>query len=179
VPPSAVKTIKDLIFWQYAKIISESAGEGKDNYRFIMNRFTKLRSGDITWSSSIREYVKEHEVSGSCVYCGSKANLTLEHILPTARGGPDISDNAIWICQGCNSSKGAKRLYEWYGLDMRDDLPRVAEGKYLKLLYSLHANAGTLEGTPESLCPECDLGAKCPVPGKLTVYCLEGIYTKV
>jgi len=24
-PPKAVKTIKDLIFWQYSKIISESA----------------------------------------------------------------------------------------------------------------------------------------------------------
>ncbi len=25
-PPSAVRSIRDLIFWQYAKIISESAG---------------------------------------------------------------------------------------------------------------------------------------------------------
>jgi len=25
-PPRAVKTIRDLIFWQYAKIIAESAG---------------------------------------------------------------------------------------------------------------------------------------------------------
>jgi hypothetical protein len=27
-PPSAVKSVRDLIFWQYAKIISESAGAG-------------------------------------------------------------------------------------------------------------------------------------------------------
>lgn len=54
-PPSAVKTLRDLIFWQYAKIISQSADFGKTNYRFIMSRFKKLQSGEITWSSSIRE----------------------------------------------------------------------------------------------------------------------------
>lgn len=43
-PPSAVKTLRQLIFWQYAKIIAESAGFGK-NYRFIMNRFKKTRLG--------------------------------------------------------------------------------------------------------------------------------------
>jgi hypothetical protein len=56
-PPSAVKTIRDLIYWQYAKIISESAGHGKKNYGFIMSQFKKLQSGDIEWSGSIREYI--------------------------------------------------------------------------------------------------------------------------
>jgi hypothetical protein len=34
-PPRAVRSLRDLIFWQYAKIISESAGFGKANYAFI------------------------------------------------------------------------------------------------------------------------------------------------
>jgi 5-methylcytosine-specific restriction endonuclease McrA len=177
-PPAAVKTIRDLIYWQYAKIISSSAGEGKENYGFIMNRFKALKSGEIEWCPAIREYVKERGMD-SCVYCGSKEQLTLEHILPRARGGPDIADNAVWVCKGCNSRKGRKRLYEWYGLENRDDIPRLAEGKYLKLLYSLHEEGGTLESTPRSLCPKCDLSRRCPAPGKLSVYCLEGIYTKV
>ena len=46
-PPKAVKSIKDLIFWQYAKIISQSAGFGKNNYRFMMSRFYKLKKGEI------------------------------------------------------------------------------------------------------------------------------------
>ena len=44
-PPHVVKTIQDLIFWQYAKIISESAGIGKNQYGFVMDRFKKLSSG--------------------------------------------------------------------------------------------------------------------------------------
>jgi len=42
-PPSAVRTLRDLIFWQYAKIISESAGFGKRSFGFVMNRFKKLQ----------------------------------------------------------------------------------------------------------------------------------------
>ena len=177
-PPAAVRTIRDLIYWQYAKIISNSAGEGKENYAFIMNRFKALKEGEIEWSSAIREYVKEREVD-SCIYCGSMEQLTTDHILPRARGGPDMADNAVRVCKGCNSSKGSRRLYEWYGLEERNDLPRVAEGKYLKLLYSLHGEGGTLDSTPKSLCPRCDLGKRCPVPGKLSVYCLEGTFTKI
>ncbi len=178
-PPRAVKSIQDLIYWQYAKIISESAGIGKDEYGFIMNRFKKLVSGEISWSTSIREYIKEREQHDTCIYCGKKGKLTLEHILPRSRGGPDTTDNAVFVCKTCNCSKGDKRLYEWFGLENRDDVPRIAEGKYLKLVYTIHENNGTLGITDISeLCPRCDLEPKCPIKQKLTVFCLEGICTK-
>lgn len=93
-----MKTIGDLIFWQYAKIISQSAGYGKKEFGFVMNRFKKLSSGEINWSTSIREYVKEKEKKDECIYCGKKTDLTLEHILPRSRGGPDLPDNAVWAC---------------------------------------------------------------------------------
>lgn len=178
-PPKAVKTIRDLIFWQYAKIISESAGIGKRQFGFVMDRYKKLSSGQINWSTSIREYVKEKEQKDACIYCGAKETLTLEHVMPRCRGGPDIADNAIWVCQRCNSSKGEKRLYEWFGLGRRNEIPRIAEGKYLKLLYAFHEEFGTLEVSDvASLCPRCDLSAKCPEKQKLTVYCLEGVFRK-
>jgi hypothetical protein len=78
-----------------------------------------------------------------------------------------------------NSSKGDNRLYEWFGLDNRYRIPRIAEGKYLKLLYSLHERNGTLKLSDVSaLCPRCDLESKCPEKQKLTVYCLERVFTK-
>ncbi|MCL4435316.1 MAG: HNH endonuclease [Thaumarchaeota archaeon] len=177
-PPAAVKTIRDLIFWQYSKIIAESAGLGKSNYGFIMDRFKKLQRGDISWSTSIREYVKEREERDRCIYCGAEGKLTLEHILPLSRNGPDDPDNAVMVCGKCNSNKGCKRLFEWFGLENRDGLPRIAEGKYLKLLYELHEHRGTISMKPQELCPKCDLGAKCPEKGALTVYCLEGVFLK-
>lgn len=186
-PPSTVKTIEDLIFWQYSKIISKSAGMGKKNYGFIMDRFKKLQSGEIEWSTSIREYVKEKEKENECIYCGTKSsNLTLEHLLPTSRGGPDISDNAVMVCQSCNSQKGSKRPYEWfydeYDFDKaKYDMPRIVEGKYLKLLHELHEENGTLDLHVDELaelCNECDLDPKCPESETLSPLCLEGIFQK-
>lgn len=184
-PPSAVKTIKDEIFWQYAKLISKSAGFGINGRAFQMSTFIKLRDGKIKWSSTIREWVKEHEKPNECIYCGSKADLTTEHILPRCCGGPDIPDNAIRICKKCNSSKSGKRLYEWIGLSKKDEIPRIAEGKYLKLLYELHEKNGTLDISKDKLttklCPKCDEEDLCKeeeTEGELTVFCLEGTFVK-
>ena len=177
-PPAAVKTIRDQIFWQYAKIISESAGEGKNNYGFIMDRFKKTPVGCnavVIIHQGIREGARKPE---------RLRLLWLKWEPHTGAHAPEISrwtrfsDNAVWVCAECNSRKGSKRLYEWFGLENRNVLPRIAEGKYLKLLYSLHESRGTLGATSRELCSACDMGAKCPVKEKLSVYCLEGNFLK-
>jgi len=176
-PPTAVRTIRDLIFWQYGKIISESAGVGKKQYRFVMDRFKMLQSRQIEWSGAIREYIKERELPNQCLYCGSTQSLSYDHLIPRNRGGPDIPENVVPACRSCNSSKGDKGVYEWFGLDRRYELPRVAEGKYLKLLYDLHTQQGTLDAGRsdiDRLCQRCEVRYLCPKTD-LTVYCLESI----
>ena len=180
-PPSAVKTVRDLIYWQYAKIISDSAGIGKRQFPFVMDRFKKLTSGEIEWSGAIREYLRERETPSQCIYCASTEHLSLDHLMPCSRGGPDCADNAVMACRACNSSKGDKGLYEWYMLDRRYELPRVAEGKYLKLLYDLHDAQGTLDtarSNLDTLCQRCEQGHLCDETA-LTVYCLESVLARV
>lgn len=179
-PPSAVKTVRDLIFWQYAKLISDSAGYGKTQYPFIMSKFKELQAGKIVWSTSIREYVHELEHTNECIYCGSKENLSIDHLIPRVRGGPDIPDNAVQACRHCNSSKSDRGVYEWFKIDRKDELPRVVEGKYLKLLYKVHEERGTIDTSRkelERLCTKCEVGYLCE-ESKLTVYCLESVLTK-
>jgi len=176
-PPSAVRTVRDLIYWQYAKIISESAGAGKKRYGFVMNRFKKLQGGEIEWSGTIREYVHEREMPNRCIYCGSMESLSYDHLIPRSRGGPDIPDNVVIACRTCNSSKGERGVYEWFKLDRRYEVPRIVEGKYLKLLYQVHSENGTLDAGREDLerlCNNCELHYLCDKP-VLTVYCLESI----
>ncbi len=144
-PPPAIKTIGDLIYYQYAKIMAQSAGMGK-NYRFIMDRVERLRSGQIKMSDALREIKKQFkEAERKCEFCGGTKELSFDHIIPHSRGGPDSAENLVLACRGCNSSKGDKGLYEWYGLDRKDGLPRIVAGKYLKLLYELHESKGTLD----------------------------------
>jgi hypothetical protein len=180
-PPSAVKTVRDLIYWQYSKLISEAAGYGKKNYRFIMSRFKGLQSGDINWSGSIREYIIEREKENECIYCGKKGSLSIDHLIPRNRGGPDIGDNAVMACKSCNSSKSDKGVYEWFSVQKKDELPRIVEGKYLKLLYDLHKRNGTLNkgaDTIQELCDICEVGYLCDET-KFTVYCLESVLSKI
>ena len=147
----------------------------------IMNTYKKLCDGSISWSSSVREWVREREQGNVCIYCGGTAQLTTDHILPKVCGGDDIPDNVVGVCKSCNSSKGCKGLYEWRGLDAKDNHHRIAEGKYLKYLYSLHEKRGTLNEKNTTLCPVCYFREKCikeDVEYKLTVYCIEGCFLK-
>ncbi len=145
VPPSAIKTIRDLIYYQYAKIMAQSARMAK-NYAFIMDRVENLRSGRIRMSDALREIKKQFkEAEHRCEFCGATDNLSFDHIIPHSRGGPDNAENLVLACKSCNSSKGDRGLYEWYGLTRKDELPRIVAGKYLKLLYDLHEQKGTLE----------------------------------
>lgn len=181
-PPKAIKTVRQIIFYQYAKIITEASGFGKANYPMIMSKWKQLNEGTIHWSTSVREWLKEKENSEICIYCGQSKSLTVEHILPRSCGGEDIPDNVVMVCKSCNSSKGSKRLYEWKGLDAKDLHHRIAEGKYLKYLFMLHEKQGTLDvDNVKDLCPACNMQKQCEIDNtveKLSVYCIEGCFKK-
>jgi 5-methylcytosine-specific restriction endonuclease McrA len=185
-PPSAVRTLQDLLYWQYAKIISGSSGAGKRQYAFVMDRFTKLRAGQISWDA-IREYVKEREDPSHCLFCNSTGQLTLDHLVPRSLGGPHDEKNAVWVCASCNSSKGGRGLYEYWtdkaGLrGAKYSVPRIAEGKYLKLLHEVLTPGGYLTWTQkdliERLCPSCRLHPLCVSQGserKMSPLCLDAV----
>ena len=41
-----------------------------------------------------------------CQYCGSKSNLTIDHVVPRSRGGGDTWENLVTACDSCNLKKG-------------------------------------------------------------------------
>jgi len=150
--PKYVDTVRRLIYWQYAQLIANAAGFG-GNYGFAVSRYKKLESGEMSWSSSIRDYEKELEKGRACVYCGANEKLSTDHIIPKSRAGVDprikalldSSDNCVSACRKCNSSKGNRDIFEWYGPERLDDIPKLALSKFLKLAYCIHEMQGTLE----------------------------------
>ena len=46
----------------------------------------------------------------SCQYCGSKNELTFDHLLPRSKGGKTDWDNVVTACSGCNVKKGGRLL---------------------------------------------------------------------
>jgi hypothetical protein len=43
-----------------------------------------------------------------CTYCGSKRNLTIDHIIPKSKGGGNTWMNLVTSCSSCNRLKGDK-----------------------------------------------------------------------
>ncbi|MBU1182674.1 MAG: HNH endonuclease [Proteobacteria bacterium] len=179
-PPPYVKTIREEIIYEYAKLISRSA-YGSLQRGFITDRFKKLRDGYITISTTLREWEREQELPKECVFCGATSDLTTDHLIPINRGGDDSPDNVVLACKSCNSSRGDKGVFEWLGLEKKDRLHRLVAGKYLKELLAIHEKAGTLYLSKSDLGQLC---ANCPLPelckqwgkeGELTCFCLESV----
>ena len=42
----------------------------------------------------------------TCAYCGATQNLTIDHIIPSSRGGKTTFENCVTACQPCNNKKG-------------------------------------------------------------------------
>jgi len=179
-PPPYVKTIREEILYEYAKLISRSA-YGTLQRGFITERFKKLRDGEISISGTIREWEREQELPKQCAYCGSIKDLTTDHLIPRSRGGDDSADNVVLACQPCNTSRGERGIFEWLGLREKDKLHRLVAGKYLKQLLTLHEQAGTLEIMKNQitiLCEKCSLPKVCErwkTVRELTCFCLESI----
>jgi len=45
-----------------------------------------------------------------CQYCGSRGDLTFDHVVPRARGGITSWENVVAACSRCNLRKGSKSL---------------------------------------------------------------------
>ncbi len=60
-----------------------------------------------------------------CVYCGSKKDITIDHVVALNRGGANDITNAIPACKSCNASKCDKPLLIW----MRSKIERISNGQ--------------------------------------------------
>ncbi len=57
---------------------------------------------------------------GICHYCGcrcARGELTMDHVVPLARGGRSSKANLVACCKACNSAKKSRLLSEWEGYD--------------------------------------------------------------
>ena len=165
-PDKEVKTIQDLIFYQYAKIIAKSAMKTSDNktakknhYGFIKKTFRELRDGKKSWSDILREDLQFADSDKACVYCGATENLTKEHIIPKSLRINDRCatcdkiqgiHNIVYACKHCNSAKHDIGLYTFFNklngtVHNSDLVPPLLEKKYLKLMWCCHKCAGTLD----------------------------------
>jgi hypothetical protein len=128
-------TVRDLLYWEYAKMIAGSAMGDRAAYGFVTVTYKKLRAGKLTPSAILTENKRLVAEGESCAYCGASGRLEWEHVIPLTAGGPDTIDNIVRACRTLLDQPGK-------------EVPRIVLGKLLKLLFEAHEKRGLLD-SPE------------------------------
>lgn len=82
----------------YAKlVIAPSAGES-GNYRFVMDRYKRLKNGEIRMSEHDREIQKLPQQPGVCVFCGRRFKTAPTEVVSRRLGGPVGIHNLLHAC---------------------------------------------------------------------------------
>ena len=165
-PDREVKTIRDLLFYQYAKLVARSAFKlpdgvavKREHYGFVKTVFRDLRDGRRQWSDILREDWQLMQTGWVCLYCGAGGDLAREHTVPSSLRVNDrcaacdtiqgIHNQAL-ACRPCNSSKGTKGLYTFFrqkfpaDRKFYDRIPSLLEKKYLKTVHECLSCVGCM-----------------------------------
>jgi 5-methylcytosine-specific restriction protein A len=62
------------------------------------------------------QWWKRRLAKGRCHYCGRQiapADLTMDHVVPLARGGKSTKGNVVPACKACNTKKKQLLPMEW------------------------------------------------------------------
>jgi hypothetical protein len=95
----------------------------------------KMRLG----AADLRRSVLERDC-WACVYCGSKDDLGIDHIIPFEAGGASLPFNLVTACGACNLSKGMS--------DPRVFIALLADGRE-QIIAAIIRHATALLDTPE------------------------------
>lgn len=109
----------DLVRYELEREKAEIAAKIKDRHRRQqlekIVRQELIDSGELFGDAPKREPISREIVDavyardgGRCVYCGSTANLQLDHIIPFSKGGATSVENLQLLCRKCNLEKSNK-----------------------------------------------------------------------
>ncbi len=59
---------------------------------------------------------QQKTASGTCYYCGTRVvhkDITMDHLVPLARGGKSTKENIVPSCKKCNNLKKSMLPLEW------------------------------------------------------------------
>lgn len=112
----------------------------------------------------------------ACCYCGSRNYLSVDHLIPTKRGGANTGDNLVWACRSCNSSKCARDALEW--LKEKNQFPPILLlHRYLKLVIEMSREKNLMDAllaeAPELPFSLSAIPQTFPQPGQLRLWVVE------
>jgi hypothetical protein len=107
------KTICSICCEEMIFPIYEMAGQGDGGVIHLEFNLAVTSKHNRRRKPTVKDYKRifnelMYKYNFKCVCCGSKENLSIDHIKPVSKGGTDIISNLQILCKPCNSRKGAK-----------------------------------------------------------------------
>ncbi len=178
-----IRTIGELLHWSYANLAMAHAAitanvekYGRTQFMIRSRLYTGLNKQTMGLGPLADDERLKMVLPQSCCYCGSRNNLSIDHLIPTKRGGANTGDNLVWACRSCNSSKCARDALEWL-MEKSQFPPILLLRRYMKLTIEISRERGLMD-TPLDEAPELPFSLSViprtfPQPGQLRLWVVE------
>ena len=176
-------TIGELLHWSYANlamahsaVTAKAEKYGRIQFMVRARLYAGLNKQTMTIGPLADDERLKMVLPQACCYCACREQLSVDHLIPTKRGGANSGDNLVWACRSCNSSKGARDAIEW--LTERGQFPPLLLlRRYLKLAIEMCRGRDLLD-TPVADAPELPFSLAAvptsfPVPGQLRLWVVD------
>lgn len=178
-------TVGELLYWSYANLamahaaVSAKASKyGRTHYIIRARLYAGLKNQTMSIGPLIDDERLKMILPQACCYCGSRDQLSIDHLIPTKRGGENSGENIVWACRSCNSSKWACDALEW--LATKNEFPPLLLlRRYLKLAVEISRERNLL-GTLLTEAPFLPFQLSAipqtyPAPSRLRLWVLDAI----
>ena len=136
-------TVGELLHWSYANlamahsaISAKAEGYGRIQFMIRARLYKGLNAGTMNIGPLADDERLKMILPQACCYCASQEHLSIDHLIPTKKGGANSGENLVWACRSCNSSKCATDALDW--LSRRNQFPPLLLlRRYLKIAIEL------------------------------------------
>ena len=175
-----IVTVGELLHWSYANLAMAHSAVTSNADKYAVRHYM-VRSGlykglnNQTMSTgplADDERLKMIPPQARCYY-GGREYLSVDHLIPTKRGGANTGDNLVWACRGCNSSKCAHDVLDW--LAAKNQFPPILPlRRYLKLAVEMSRERNVmsvyLTAPPDVPFSLAAIPKSYPAPGQLKLW---------
>ena len=160
----------------HAAVSKNEANYGRIHFMVRGRLFKGLNMGTMSIGPIADDERLKMVLPQACCYCASTDFLSVDHLIPTKKGGPNVGDNMVWACRSCNSSKGATDVLQWFA-NKQTFPPLLLLRRYLKLAIALCSEQG-LMNTPLADAPALPVSLShvplvYPQPSQLRLWVVE------
>lgn len=178
-----IATLGELLHWSYANLAMAHSAITAKAEKYGRTQFmirSRLYKGLNNQTMSIGPLADDERLKmvlpQACCYCGSGDYLSVDHLIPTRRGGANTGDNLVWACRSCNSSKCARDALEWL-MEKNQFPPILLLRRYLKLAIEMSQERNLMD-TPLAEAPELPFSLSAiprafPQPSQLRLWVME------